>query len=98
MIDDNNSELITSRSKQPSNPKSSRSAVRAVGRNISVNNYTMQKIRYEAFRSVSTIKDAAVSDASVERMLKFNGQMKNQIYGIIESLEGKIRRAKERKV
>ena len=38
------------------------------------------------------------SEVSVERMLKFNEQMKDQILEIIETLEGKISRAKQRKV
>ena len=38
------------------------------------------------------------SEVSVERMLKFNEQMKDQIFEIIETLEGKIARAKQRKV
>jgi len=38
------------------------------------------------------------SDASVERLLTFNQQMKQQISGILETLEGKIHRAKQRKM
>ena len=39
-----------------------------------------------------------VSDASVDRLLAFNDQMKSQIAGIIGTLEGKIHRAKQRKM
>ena len=39
-----------------------------------------------------------VSDASVDRLLAFNDQMKAQLAGIIGTLEGKIHRAKQRKM
>jgi hypothetical protein len=64
---------------------------------------TKRRMDARSYRSVNppllhqSILDAT-SDASVERLMSFNETMKKQIAGIISTLEGKIHRAKQRKM